>query len=127
MPQFMKLQPASTVNLNFFTAYGDDYVCVNTIRHTSNLIVMSGKVIPAWTQNTFDTLAPEDMLQLAALDAEVILLGTGLRQRFLQPELMQTMAMASKGLETMDLHAACRTYNLLMGEGRKVAAALLFA
>ena len=121
----MKLQLDRPEGLNTFTAYGDGYVSVNGIRHSCNLAVLPERLIPQWTQATFDSLRVEDFELLASLDAEIILLGTGNLLRFPTPDLMRPLARAQKGLEVMDLPAACRTYNVLMGEGRKVAAGLL--
>jgi uncharacterized protein len=70
-------------------------------------------------------LSVADIELLASLDAEIILLGTGDRLRFPSPDLLRPLVRAQKGLEVMDLPAACRTYNVLMGEGRKVAVGLL--
>jgi len=123
----MKLQATPFEGQNTFTAYGDDYASVNAIRHSGNLIVLPDRIIPAWTQANFETLAIADFEFLAKLDAEIILLGTGDRLRFPRPELQRPLMDARKGLEVMDLAAACRTYNVLISEGRKVAAALLFA
>ena len=75
----------------------------------------------------FETLGVADFELLAALDAEIVLLGTGNQLRFPRPELLQPLIKAQKGLEVMDIQAACRTYNVLIGEGRRVAAALIFA
>ena len=121
----MKLQLDRPEGLNTFTAYGDGYVSVNGIRHSCNLAVLPERLIPQWTQATFDSLRVEDFELLASLDAEIILLGTGNLLRFPTADLMRPLARAQKGLEVMDLPAACRTYNVLMGEGRKVAAGLL--
>jgi uncharacterized protein len=66
------------------------------------------------------------MQKLLELGTEIILLGTGNRLRFPPGPLMRPFAPAGIGLEIMDLKAACRTYNILAAEGRKVAAALLF-
>ena len=63
---------------------------------------------------------------LAGLDREIVLLGTGNVLRFPRPELMRPLAQAGLGIEVMDRKAACRTYNILASEGRRVAAALLF-
>ena len=60
-------------------------------------------------------------------DDEVILLATGTQLRFPAPELLQPLIQAQKGVEVMDIRAACRTYNVLVSENRRVAAALLFA
>lgn len=123
----MKLQPAQTDGLNTFTAYGEGYVSVNGIRHNYNIIVLPNRLITEWTPADFDSLSIADFELLAGLDAEIILLGTGSKLRFPRPELMQPLVQAQKGLEVMDLQAACRTYNILAGEGRKVAVGLLLA
>ena len=127
MPQFMKIQAVENKHRNTITAYGDDYVRVNAIRYADNLIVMPERLIERWTTNVFDTLTAEDMRALAELEVEVVLLGTGSQLRFPRPQLMRAMADAGRGLEVMDFAAACRTFNLLVNEGRNVAAALLFA
>ncbi len=122
----MKLHLANMAGLNVFTAYGDDYVAVNHEKHLKNLIVLPETIIPAWSTATVETLTSEDMQKLLELGTEIILLGTGNRLRFPAGPLMRPFAPAGIGLEIMDLRAACRTYNILAAEGRKVAAALLF-
>lgn len=124
---FMKLKLAQTLGQNTITAYGEGYVSVNAVRHLSNLVVLPDRVITDWTAATFETLGIADFEALAALDSEIVLLGTGNRLRFPPAELLQPLIKAQKGLEVMDIQAACRTYNVLSGEGRKVAAALLFS
>lgn len=122
----MKLHLANTAGLNMFTAYGDDYVAVNNEKHLKNLILLPGSIIHEWSTATIDTLSASDMQKLLELDTEIILLGTGKRLRFPAGPLTRPFAPAGIGLEIMDLQAACRTYNILAAEGRKVAAALLF-
>src|ERR1035437_3921668 len=124
---FMKLQPVQTAGENIFTAYGEGYVSINAVRYNSNLIILPERLIPDWTQATFDTLGVADFELLATLDTEIILLGTGKQLRFPRPQLLQPLIEAHKGLEVMSIHAACRTYNVLISEGRKVAAALIFS
>ncbi|MER2537981.1 MAG: Mth938-like domain-containing protein [Azonexus sp.] len=121
----MKLQLEKSDGLNTFTAYGDGYVSVNGIRHSCNLAVLPERLIPDWTLATFETLSVGDFELLASLDAEIVLLGTGRLLRFPSPDLLRPLVRAQKGLEVMDLPAACRTYNVLIGEGRKVAVGLL--
>jgi uncharacterized protein len=111
--------------MNVFTGYGEDYVLVNGARHSENVIVLPERVLP-WSATGFDTLQAQDFAELAAMPLEVVVLGTGMRLRFPHPRLTQSLAAARIGLEVMDLQAACRTYNILMDESRKVAAALLF-
>ena len=123
----MKLQPEKTVGLNIFTAYGEGYVSVNAVRHTANLIVLPERLITDWTKADFAALSTADFTQLAALDAEVILLATGNQLRFPAAELLQPLIQGQKGIEVIDIRAACRTYNVLVSENRRVAAALLFA
>ncbi len=123
----MKLQLVQTQGLNVVTAYGDDYVSVNAVRHSANLIVLPSQIIENWTLSRFENLALDDFALLAALDVEVLLLGTGNQLRFPRPELLQPLIAVNKGLEVMDLQAACRTFNILAGEGRSVAAALIFS
>jgi len=123
----MKLQIATTEGQNTFTAYGEGYVSVNAVRHSSNLIVLPDRLIPEWTTASFATLSLADFEFLSTLDNDIILLGTGNEHRFPRPELMQPLMRANKGLEVMTIQAACRTYNILISEGRKVTAALLFS
>jgi uncharacterized protein len=121
----MKLQLEKSDGLNTFTAYGEGYVSVNGVRHNCNLAVLPDRLLPNWTRATFETLSAADLEILCSLDAEIILLGTGDRLRFPSPELLRPLVQVQKGLEVMDLPAACRTYNILMSEGRKVAVGLL--
>ena len=79
----------------------------------------------AWNCADFDALQASHFTQLAELDAELILFGSGSRIRFPRPEWLETLYARRIGLETMDTQAACRTFNFLSGEGRKVVAALL--
>ncbi len=122
----VKLHITPTAGLNLFTAYGDDYVAVNHEKHQSSLIVLPDRLLAAWTSANVGSLQESDMQALLGLGVEVVLLGTGKRLRFPAPALMRPFAPAGIGLEVMDLQAACRTYNILASEGRKVAAALLF-
>jgi uncharacterized protein len=121
----MKLQLARPEGSNVFTAYGEGYVDVNAARYGNSIVVLPDRVIEGWTASSPESLALADFEFLAALDAEIILLGTGATLRFPRAELLRPLMQARKGLETMDNHAACRTYNVLASEGRQVAAALI--
>jgi len=122
----VKLHAPALTRLYTFTAYGEGYVMVNGARHEASVIVLPERIEP-WPVADFASLAEEHFAALAALAPEVVLLGTGARLRFPHPRLTAPLARARIGLEVMDLQAACRTYNILMAEERKVAAALLFA
>jgi uncharacterized protein len=122
----VKLHLSSAAGLNAFTGYGDGYVLVNGERHEASVIVLPDRVLP-WAVAGFDELAEENFSGLAGMGLEVVLLGTGRALRFPHPRLTRALASARTGLEVMDTQAACRTFNILVAEERRVAAALLFA
>jgi uncharacterized protein len=122
----VKLHATGPSAANTITGYGEDYVLVSGQRHDSSVVVLSDRVLP-WEAKSFSTLREEDFSLLKNLGVEIVLLGTGPRQRFPHPRLTAPLAAAGIGVEVMDLKAACRTYNILVAEERKVAAALLFA
>ncbi len=78
-----------------------------------------------WNCPRFEALTPEHFAQLAELRPELVIFGSGNKLRFAAPSLMQSLMRQRIGVETMDTLAACRTYNILAGEGRHVLAALL--
>jgi len=121
----LKLHLARSDNQNTFTGYGEGYVMVNAMRHESSLVVLPDRPVEAWPVEGVDALQEEDLQFLAGLGVEIVLLGTGECLRFLHPRLLQSLAQARVGVEAMDTRAACRTYNILVAEGRKVAAALI--
>ena len=123
----MKLRLTNISGINLFTGYGEGYVMVNHQRHEQNLVVLRDRVLTDWQPAGFDELDAGDFALLAQLKPEIVLLGTGERLRFPRPELTRALMEARIGLEVMDIQAACRTYNFLAAEERKVAAALLFS
>jgi len=123
----LKLHLESATALNAFTGYGEGYVMVNGRRIEKSVVVLPDRILPDWPPSAFDELAAEHFSMLADLGREIVLLGTGSRLRFPRAEIVHPLVRAGVGVEVMDLQAACRTYNILMAEQRKVAAALLFA
>jgi uncharacterized protein len=121
----VKLHASTPRAGNPITAYGDDYVMVNGERRESSVIVTATEV-KAWSAADFEHLNEQDFAALAALGADIVLLGTGKRQRFPHPRLTSALGEKRIGLEVMDLKAACRTYNILVAEERNVALALVF-
>ena len=121
----MKLHADAPIAANAFTGYGEGYVLVNGQRHDRSLVVLPERLIPDWSAIGFESLAEAHFAGLAELGREVILLGTGSRLRFPHPRLLAPLHRSGIGVEVMDVPAACRTYNILMAESRKVAAALL--
>jgi uncharacterized protein len=122
----VKLHASSPSSRNSFSGYGEGYVLVNGQRHDGSLIVMPEQIL-RWNVMSFDILQEADFQVFLGLDLEILLLGTGARQRFPHPRLTQALLGKRIGVEAMDVQAACRTYNILMAEERRVAAALLFA
>ena len=121
----MKLHLDRPGMMNFITAFDPQYVQVNQTRHASSLIVLRERLIDNWPVRTPEDLTEADFEALAGLGVEIVLLGTGRSQRFPHPRLTSRLLSQRIGLEVMDTGAACRTYNILSGEGRSVAAALI--
>lgn len=121
----MKLHQDYPSGLNRFTAYGETYVMVNGARIENSLIVFPEELIADWQVSGFDALCEHHFEPLVHAAPEIVLLGTGQTQRFPHPKLFRGLFDARIGVEVMDSAAACRTYNILMDEGRRVAAALI--
>lgn len=107
------------------TACGDDYVAIDGRRFERSLLLSPAGIDSAWGPADFAGLDGCHLAALAALDCDVLLLGTGRRQRFPRPALLQPLIAAGLPVEAMGTAAACRTYNVLRAEGRAVAAALI--
>jgi uncharacterized protein len=121
----MKLHADTDATRNTVTAYGPGYLEINRERHTGPLLVRPEGEVLGWGVESFETLGPEHFERLLELQPELVLVGTGERQRFPHPRLTAALASARIGFEVMDTRAACRTYNILVSEGRMVLAALL--
>jgi uncharacterized protein len=119
----MKLQ-LETGGQNLFTGYGPGYVSVNGVRRNTHSLVSAAQ-IKDWDIADFEALSPRHFASLIADRPEIVVFGTGSTQRFPHPSLSQLLYSAGIGLEIMDTKAACRTYNILCSEGRKVLAAIL--
>jgi uncharacterized protein len=121
----MKLHAHRESALNTVTAYGEGWLEINARRYGHALLVQPEAPVEPWAPARFEDLAPEHFEAIAAHAPEVVLLGTGAVLRFAHPRLFAALAARRIGVETMDTGAACRTYNILMSEGRRVLAALL--
>lgn len=120
----MKLQLSLPAGINLITGYGDGYVEVNRVRRSTSLILLPDQLAD-WPVTDFGELAAGALAALVPMRPSLVLLGTGQRHRFPHPDLYRDLIAAGIGLEHMDTGAACRTYNILAGEGRAVAAALI--
>jgi uncharacterized protein len=120
----MKLQPDRMDTLAV-TGYGPDWIAVNGQRHQHSLLITSTGLLQPWRPTHFDSLEASDFEVLTSLGVELAVFGSGRRLRFIPPAWQAPLMATRLGLETMDTPAACRTYNILAGEGRPVAALLL--
>lgn len=111
--------------MNTVTGYGPGYIEINKVRYDHSVLVMPEGDVQHWPDGGFEALAPEHFEKLVDYGLEVVLLGTGDRLRFPHPRLTAALSRRHIGVDAMDMQAACRTYNILMAEGRKVAAVLL--
>ena len=123
----MKLHLAAAGVRNQFTGYGDGYVAVNHQRYERSIVVSPEVIHDTWSVSAIDEMTAHHITFLIDLAPEILLLGTGARQRFPRAELLKDLMTARIGLEVMDTPAACRTYNILSAEGRDVIAAVLVA
>ena len=124
----MKLYQDNHANTNVITGYGDDHVMISKTRHEGNVLVSASQVVAGWAPQAGGDLAgltAADLARAAELGAEILIVGTGRRQRFPQPPLLRGLVEARVGFEFMDFAAACRTYNILVADGRAVVLGLL--
>ena len=104
---------------------GTGWVRVGAQEYRENFVLTPDRVSTGFAPNGFDALAEADFERLLQPVPEMVLLGTGEKQRFLHPRVASPLHRANVGLEVMDTRAACRTYNILVAEGRNVTAALI--
>lgn len=120
----MKLHLAANQGQQLFSGYGPGYVAVNGMRYERSVLV-TPQAVTEWPVGGFEALAASDFGFIGESKPEIVVLGTGATQRFPAPRLARALAASGAGVEVMDSKAACRTYNILVAEGRKVVAAIL--
>ena len=120
----MKLQPDQS-NAPSISGHGPGWVGLNGEKITSSVVIGSKGQRIDWQASRFEDLGADHFAQLAQLECEVVIFGSGSRIRFPQAGWLKPLMARRIGLETMDTAAACRTYNVLAQEGRNVAVALL--
>lgn len=115
----------STPSGNVITGEGPGWVRVGTEEFRRGIVLTPDTVIPEWAGAGFDALTDADFSGLLVHSPEIVLVGTGATLRFPHPKLTRKLLEARVGVEVMDTPAACRTFNILAAEGRKVVAALV--
>lgn len=121
----MKLHANNTQQYQTITAYESDAIEINAKWYKHSLYVMPEQAPKRWSVTQFDAITNSDFDAILALQPDVVILGTGARQRFIHPRLITSLTNQRIGVETMDNQAAARTYNILMAEGRRVVLALI--
>ena len=121
----MKFQLDEPQGGNSISRHDGQSVWVNGRQHGESLLVPWRGEVRAWGVGRFEALSEAHFEQILALRPELVVFGSGARLRFARPALYRGLIEARIGVETMDLAAACRTYNVLASEGRAVLAALL--
>lgn len=121
----MKLHSTTTQQYQTVTAYDETGIEINAVAYTYSLLVLPEVKPVPWPVSSFDALTEEHFEQVNQTNPDVVILGTGKKQRFVHPKLTKALTAKQVGVESMDNQAACRTYNILMAEGRKVALALI--
>jgi uncharacterized protein len=110
---------------NTIQAYGHGFITINTQHFHRSVVVARDRIIGDWPPQRFADIQSCHMRLLTTLNPEILLLGTGDHQQFPHPEILEPLINQRIGFEIMDTPAACRTYNIILTEGRQVAAALI--
>jgi uncharacterized protein len=122
----MKLQADRMEGQNAISRHGPGGVIVSGVQYQSSVFISWNEGVTAWAVTDFEALTAQHFALLAPAQPEVVIFGSGSRLRFVHPALWTSLTQQRIGFETMDTAAACRTYNVLLAEGRRVVAALLF-
>jgi uncharacterized protein len=107
------------------TGYGAGQVTVNQEVLTRSLVVTPSDLVRDWPPRSCAEIGADHWEPVLALRPEIVIIGSGPRQQFPSGAVLAPLYAAGIGVEVMDTRAACRTFNILVGEGRRVAAALL--
>jgi uncharacterized protein len=121
----LKFHLDQTAGRNAFTGYGEGYVAVNGERHEASLVVGPERLITDWPARSVEGLVADHFAAIVEMAPDIVLIGTGARLQFPEPARLAPLYNAGIGVEVMDTPAACRTFNILAGEGRNVVAALI--
>jgi len=114
----------NTDGINIVDAYSQGAIVVSKVPYHSSLILSATDIIDDWPPQTCTELTAQHLQQVIILDPEIVLLGTGSKIVFPGDDILQPITSNRIGYEIMDTGAACRSYNFLVAEGRRVVAAL---
>ena len=120
----MKFTQQLPSGINLIRRYGADFIAIGDQEIRESCLVSANSLQP-WTPRSVEELRVEHLAALFALAPEVVVLSTGAKQQFPRAALRAEFATRKIGLEVMEIGAACRTYNVLVGEERRVLAAVM--
>lgn len=106
------------------SAYDDQSIAINGLAYSQSLVLSPSELDSEWSPSSFNELRASHLETIYTMKPEIIILGTGSKQTFPPAEILRHLAIKQIGYEIMDTQAACRTFNILMAEGRTVVAAL---
>lgn len=112
---------------NLIRSHTENSVTVGEAVYTASLIISPGNLDDAWGPESAESLTASDIDALLKFEPELVLIGTGTVQVFPRMEILKPMIENQVGYEIMNTAAACRTYNILVAEGRSVVAGLIVA
>ena len=123
----MKLNFDKLSGERIITGYGDDFIEIDRVRHSQNLLILPASMVPNWATGGLAGLDDGLLAPVVSAEPEIFLLATGTQQRFPDLSIFRPLMKSRIGFEVMTLGAACRTYNILIAESRKVAVGVLFS
>ena len=121
----MKFHLIQSDNKNLITGYDSNWVEVNQERYHSSLIMTPNQLLLEWPVKSIKDIKENSFEAIESLNVEIILLGTGNIQEHLEPRLIEYFSKKNIAIESMNNQSACRTYNILANEERKVSLALM--
>lgn len=121
----MQLNQELTDHQYQIRAYDEHSITINSEQYSHSLIIMPPHPIQAWPVNTISDITKTSLQTVVALAPQIVLIGTGHELAWPSAETLVPLATAKIGVEVMDSKAACRTFNILLAEGRKVALAII--
>jgi uncharacterized protein len=110
---------------NLIQSYSAAGIIIKKVAYQNSIIVSPDRIIENWPPHHPADLTPDHLQVLLDMEPELVLLGTGSRLQFPDQQILATFLSRNIGIEVMDTTAACRAYNFIAGEDRKVVAALI--
>jgi uncharacterized protein len=122
----IELDSEFTTSNKIISYSSDSFKLKDTLIET-NIVISKDRLIENWSVDSYQNLATQHLDQIILWQPELIIIGSGKIPSFPNPELIAYAASKNTGLEIMDTGAACRSYNLLLDEGRDVVACLFLS